>query len=197
MTSAARVDWSAHRTRPPRSASSGRATGRAGSISSASARRRTRRLRAVHRASRARSAATASRSCSRRRPGRPTTSRTRTATAGATRGTSAARRTSIDLTRPFLDFGLPLHFNDWDLTFLTWLQQTGKQVDFLSDQDVDALASGDELAHNYDLVVFPGHEEYVTAARARRDHALPQPRRQPRVPRGEQPVLGGARRRRR
>jgi hypothetical protein len=70
---------------------------------------------------------------------------------------------SVDLTRPFLDFGLPLHFNDWDLTFLTWLQQTGKQVDFLSDQDVNALASGDALAHAYDLVVFPGHEEYVTA----------------------------------
>ena len=68
----------------------------------------------------------------------------------------------------------------------------GKQVDFLSDQDIDALASGDELAHDYDLVVFPGHEEYVTAARARRDHALPQPRRQPRVPRGEQHVLGRA-----
>jgi hypothetical protein len=69
---------------------------------------------------------------------------------------------SVDLTRPFLDFGLPLHFNDWDLTFLTWLQQAGKQVDFLSDQDINALANGDELAHAYDLVIFPGHEEYVT-----------------------------------
>lgn len=69
---------------------------------------------------------------------------------------------SVDLTRPFLDFGLPLHFNDWDLTFLTWLQQTGKQVDFLGDQDINALANGDELAHAYDLVVFPGHQEYVT-----------------------------------
>jgi hypothetical protein len=72
------------------------------------------------------------------------------------------RARAIDLTRPFLDFGLPFRFHDWDLTFLTWLQQTGKQVDFLSDQDVDALASGDELARRYDLVVFPGHEEYVT-----------------------------------
>ena len=69
---------------------------------------------------------------------------------------------SVDLTRPFLDFGLPFRFHDWDLTFLTWLQQTGKQVDFLSDQDVDAVPSGDELARHYDLVVFPGHEEYVT-----------------------------------
>ena len=69
---------------------------------------------------------------------------------------------SVDLTRPFLDFGLPFRFHDWDLTFLTWLQQTGKQVDFLSDQDLDALANGDQLAHAYDLIVFPGHEEYVT-----------------------------------
>jgi hypothetical protein len=48
------------------------------------------------------------------------------------------------------------------LTFLTWLQQTGKQVDFLSDQDVDSVVNGDELAKSYDLIVFPGHEEYVT-----------------------------------
>jgi hypothetical protein len=70
---------------------------------------------------------------------------------------------SVDLTRPFLDFGLPFRFHDWDLTFLTWLQETGKQVDFLSDQDINALANGDELARHYDLIVFPGHEEYVTA----------------------------------
>jgi hypothetical protein len=75
----------------------------------------------------------------------------------------SGRTHSVDLTRPFLDFGLPFRFHDWDLTFLTWLQQTGKQVDFLSDQDVDAVPSGDELAKHYDLVIFPGHEEYVTA----------------------------------
>ena len=74
----------------------------------------------------------------------------------------SGRSRSVDLTRPFLDFGLPFRFHDWDLTFLTWLQQTGKQVDFLSDQDIDATPSGDELARHYDLVVFPGHEEYVT-----------------------------------
>ena len=74
-----------------------------------------------------------------------------------------ATRRRVDLTRPFLDFGLPFRFHDWDLTFLTWLQQTGKQVDFLSDEDVGAVPSGDELAKHYDLVVFPGHEEYVTA----------------------------------
>jgi len=74
----------------------------------------------------------------------------------------SGRQRSVDLTRPFLDFGIPFRFHDWDLTFLTWLQQTGKQVDYLTDQDLDAVASGDALARSYDLVVFPGHEEYVT-----------------------------------
>jgi hypothetical protein len=73
----------------------------------------------------------------------------------------SGRTHSVDLTRPFLDFGIPFRFDDWDLTFLTWLQQEGEHVDFLTDQDVDAT-TGDELAQDYDLVVFPGHEEYVT-----------------------------------
>jgi hypothetical protein len=74
----------------------------------------------------------------------------------------SGRTHAVDLTRPFLDFGIPFRFNDWDLTFLTWLQLSGKQVDFLSDQDIDAT-TGDELARDYDLIVFPGHEEYVTS----------------------------------
>jgi hypothetical protein len=74
----------------------------------------------------------------------------------------SGRTHGVDLTRPFLDFGLPFRFHDWDLTFLTWLQQAGKQVDFLSDEDLDAVPTGDELARHYDLVIFPGHEEYVT-----------------------------------
>ena len=74
----------------------------------------------------------------------------------------SGRQRFVDVTRPFLDFGLPFRFHDWDLTFLTWLQQSGKQVDFISDQDLGAVTSGDELARSYDLVVFPGHEEYVT-----------------------------------
>jgi hypothetical protein len=74
----------------------------------------------------------------------------------------SGRQRDIDLTRTYLDFGLPFRFHDWDLTFLTWLQRSGKQVDFLTDQDVDRAASGDALARAYDLIVFPGHEEYVT-----------------------------------
>jgi hypothetical protein len=73
-----------------------------------------------------------------------------------------ARHRSVDLRRPFLDFGVPFRFHDWDLEFVAWLNRTGKSVDFLSDDDLDGVASGDLLARRYDLVVFPGHEEYVT-----------------------------------
>ncbi|MHB8469737.1 MAG: N,N-dimethylformamidase beta subunit family domain-containing protein [Gaiellaceae bacterium] len=72
------------------------------------------------------------------------------------------RNHAVDLRRPYLDFGIPYRFNDWDLTFLTWLQQTKHSVDYLSDRDL-ANVSGDALARLYDLIVFPGHEEYVTA----------------------------------
>jgi hypothetical protein len=72
------------------------------------------------------------------------------------------RHRNVDLRRPFLDFGVPFRFNDWDLEFVAWLNRTGRSVDFLSDDDLDSVSSGQELARRYDLVVFPGHEEYVT-----------------------------------
>jgi len=72
------------------------------------------------------------------------------------------RHRSVDLERPFLDFGVPFRFRDWDLEFVAWLNRTGHAVEFLSDDDLERVASGDELARRYDLVVFPGHEEYVT-----------------------------------
>jgi hypothetical protein len=71
---------------------------------------------------------------------------------------------SVDLTRPHLRRGVPYRFRSYDLSFLHWLYRTGKQVDFYADDDIDALASGDALRAAYDLVVFEGHEEYVTAA---------------------------------
>jgi len=74
------------------------------------------------------------------------------------------RNRVVDLDRPFLDFGVPFRFHDWDLEFIAWLNQTGKHVDFLSDDDLDGGVTGDELAKRYDLIVFPGHEEYVTAS---------------------------------
>jgi hypothetical protein len=75
---------------------------------------------------------------------------------------SPAATRVVDLRRPYLDFGSPLQFRDWDLSFISWLERTGKQVDFLSDDDLQRVGSGDALKRAYDLVVFPGHEEYVT-----------------------------------
>jgi hypothetical protein len=69
---------------------------------------------------------------------------------------------AVDLRRPYLDFGDPFRFRDWDLGFISWLKRTGKEVDYLSDDDLERIGSGDALRRAYDLVVFPGHEEYVT-----------------------------------
>ena len=70
---------------------------------------------------------------------------------------------AVDLRRPYLDFGVPFRFRDWDLAFISWLNRTGKQVDVLSDDDLERVRSGDALRRAYDLVVFPGHEEYVSS----------------------------------
>jgi hypothetical protein len=69
---------------------------------------------------------------------------------------------SVELDRPYLDFGVPFRFRDWDLTFVAWLNRSARQVDYLSDDDLERFKSGDELARDYDLVVFPGHAEYMT-----------------------------------
>ena len=69
---------------------------------------------------------------------------------------------TIDLRRPYLELGVPFRFREWDLGFIDWFNRTRKQADFLSDDDLERLASGDELFSRYDLVVFAGHEEYVT-----------------------------------
>jgi hypothetical protein len=69
----------------------------------------------------------------------------------------------VDLRRPYLDFGVPFRFRDWDLDFIGWLNRTDKRVEFLSDDDLERFPNGAALARAYDLIVFPGHEEYVTA----------------------------------
>ena len=69
---------------------------------------------------------------------------------------------SVDMTRPFLDRGVPPHFGHYDRPFIRWLSMTGKEVDFLSDRDLMTVGSGRDLSAAYDLIVFPGHHEYVT-----------------------------------
>jgi hypothetical protein len=68
---------------------------------------------------------------------------------------------SVDLTRPFLDHGVPPHFRAYDQGFLRWFAQTHRHADFVSDDDLERL-SAKRLARLYDLIVFSGHEEYVT-----------------------------------
>ena len=48
------------------------------------------------------------------------------------------------------------------MPFLKFIRQTGKTPDFLAEDDLEAFPNGDELRRLYDLVVFPGHTEYVT-----------------------------------
>lgn len=68
----------------------------------------------------------------------------------------------VRLGRPFLNRGVPFRFAEYDLRFLHWLARHDKHVDFLTDGSLDRVPSAGALARAYDLVVFPGHDEYVT-----------------------------------
>jgi len=69
---------------------------------------------------------------------------------------------SVDLERPYLDQGVPPRFRGYDRGFLRWLALHGAKADFLADDDLERAGTGDWLARRYDLIVFSGHEEYVT-----------------------------------
>lgn len=68
----------------------------------------------------------------------------------------------VRLDRPYRDRGVPLRFRRYDFPFLRWLEKTRAAADILADDDLEAMPSGDELRRLYDLVVFPGHSEYIT-----------------------------------
>jgi hypothetical protein len=67
----------------------------------------------------------------------------------------------VGLSRAYVGNGVPRHFRELSLPFEDWLASTGRQVDTLAEDDLERV-SGDVLAARYDLIVFPGHEEYVT-----------------------------------
>jgi hypothetical protein len=71
------------------------------------------------------------------------------------------RHTAL-LGRPYLNRGVPYNFRRYDLPFLHWLSWTGRAVDYLADVDLDTAGSARELSAAYDLMIFPGHHEYVT-----------------------------------
>jgi hypothetical protein len=68
----------------------------------------------------------------------------------------------VRLDRPFLQRGTPAWFSRREAPFLKYLRQSNKSPDFLAEDDIEAMPSGDELRGLYDLVVYPGHTEYVT-----------------------------------
>lgn len=69
---------------------------------------------------------------------------------------------TVRLGRPFLNRGVPNYFHSYDLPFLHWLSWNGREVDYLAQSDLEGARSASELARAYDLIVFPGHHEYVT-----------------------------------
>jgi len=68
----------------------------------------------------------------------------------------------IGLQRPYLNRGVPPYFRTYDLGFLHWLAWSGREVEYVADPDLARLRTGERLRRAYDLVIFPGHEEYVT-----------------------------------
>ncbi len=69
---------------------------------------------------------------------------------------------TVDLRRPYSDHGVPRWYGSYNAGFVHWLAHSGFGADVLSDDDLDSVRSGSRLARLYDLIVFAGHEEYVT-----------------------------------
>jgi hypothetical protein len=69
---------------------------------------------------------------------------------------------TVRIDRPYENRGVPRHYRQYDQPFLGWLIATRRHVDVLSDGDLDGATSAVALAAAYDLIVFPGHHEYVT-----------------------------------
>jgi hypothetical protein len=69
----------------------------------------------------------------------------------------------VVLDRPYRERGVPPRFFRYDFPFLRWLEKTRHEADVFADDDLESFATGDDLRRSYDLVVFPGHSEYMTA----------------------------------
>ena len=71
---------------------------------------------------------------------------------------------TVRLGRPFLNRGVPNYFRRYDLPFLHWLSWNDRRVDYLAQSDLEGRLSSAVLSlpGAYDLIVFPGHHEYVT-----------------------------------
>jgi hypothetical protein len=69
---------------------------------------------------------------------------------------------TVDLSRAYVGLGAPPRWRKYDLPFLHWLYRSGKLVDFVTDDDLRRFPNAAELARRYDLIVFPGYDEYET-----------------------------------
>ncbi len=72
------------------------------------------------------------------------------------------RTKQSDLTRPHATYGVPYRYRSYDLAFQHWLSQNGVAVDTYADEDLELFTTPQQLRAAYDLIVFPGHTEYVT-----------------------------------
>jgi len=70
---------------------------------------------------------------------------------------------TVDLSRPYLDGGVPYNFGQYDRNFFRWLARRKARVDVLADEDFNRIATGAGLRHRYRMVVFESHGEYVTS----------------------------------
>ena len=66
------------------------------------------------------------------------------------------------LGRAFIRRGVPPQWRKYDIDFLRWLFWTGKTPDIITESDLEAIPTAEELIRLYDFVVFGGHTEYVT-----------------------------------
>jgi hypothetical protein len=66
------------------------------------------------------------------------------------------------LGRHYQGWGMPPTFRRYDLPFLRWLLHTDREVDYVTDTDLDEVGSARRLRAAYDLIVFEGHTEYVS-----------------------------------
>lgn len=74
----------------------------------------------------------------------------------------AGGKPPVVLDRPYRDRGVPPRFFRYDFPFLRWMEKMRREADFYADDDLESFTSGDDLRARYELVVFPGHSEYMT-----------------------------------
>jgi hypothetical protein len=72
-------------------------------------------------------------------------------------------QSTAELGRMYLRRGVPPQWRKYDVGFLRWLHATGKQPEIITETDLEGIHTAEELLALYDLVIFPGHTEYVTA----------------------------------